>query len=102
MIDMLYWATKYMNAEDAIIAREDGSKKREKHDNPRPDKGRKAVWIGDRRDEWRSRPPPGWMTNFTPLNTLLDQVLMQIRDDLALAWPERKIEEQVRSLPLRP
>jgi len=27
------------------------------------------------------------MSNFTPLNTPLNQVLMQIRDDLALAWP---------------
>ena len=27
MIGMLYWATKYMNAEDAIIAREGGLKK---------------------------------------------------------------------------
>ena len=40
-----------MNAKDAIIAREDRLKKREKHDNPRPDKVRKATRIGDRRDE---------------------------------------------------
>lgn len=29
------------------------------------------------------------MTNFTPLNAPLDQVLMQIRDNLALAWPDK-------------
>ena len=57
MINMLYWAIKYMNAKDAIIAREDRLKKREKHDNPRPDKVRKATRIGDRRDERRSSPP---------------------------------------------
>lgn len=27
--------------------------------------------------------------NFTPLNTLLDQVLMQINDDAALTWPDK-------------
>jgi len=29
------------------------------------------------------------MTNFTPLNVPLNQVLMQIRDDPALAWPDK-------------
>ena len=29
------------------------------------------------------------MTNFTPLNSLLDQVLMQIRDNMALTWPNK-------------
>lgn len=29
------------------------------------------------------------MTNFTPFNALLDQGLMQIRDDPALAWPDK-------------
>ena len=38
--------------------------------------------MSDKRDEQRSRPPPGQTVNFT----LLDQVLMQIRDDLALMW----------------
>lgn len=27
--------------------------------------------------------------NFTPLNIPLDQVLMQIRDDAALTWPDK-------------
>jgi len=58
MTGMLYRATKNINAEDAIIAREGGSKKREKHDNPYPNRGRKAAQIGDRRDERWSTPPP--------------------------------------------
>ena len=29
------------------------------------------------------------MTNFTPLNTPLDQVQMQIRDDVVLTWPDK-------------
>ncbi|XP_075655046.1 uncharacterized protein LOC142625244 [Castanea sativa] len=89
MAGMLYRATKYMNAEDAVIARGGGPKKRDKHDDPRPERGRKVAKTGNRRDERRSRPPPGWMTNFTPLNSPLDQVLMQIKDDPALAWPDK-------------
>ncbi|XP_075659075.1 uncharacterized protein LOC142628939 [Castanea sativa] len=87
MVDMLNRATKYMNAEDAVIARGGGPKKREKHDNPQPDKGRKVAKTGDTRDERRLRPSPGRMANFTPFNALHDQVLMQIRDDPSLAWP---------------
>ena len=40
--------------------------------------------MSNKMDEQRSRPPPRQITNFTPFNTPLDQVLMQIRDDLAL------------------
>ena len=72
MIDMLYRATKYMNAKDAVIAREGKPKKREKHDDPCSDKGRKVAQTGDRRDKRRSKPPPGRMTNFTLLKAPLD------------------------------
>ena len=72
MTDMLYWATKYTNAKDVVIAREGKSKKREKHDDPRSDKGRKVAQTGDRRDKRRLKPPPGRMTNFTLLKAPLD------------------------------
>ena len=29
------------------------------------------------------------MTDFTPLNTTLNQVFMQIRNDLTLTWPDK-------------
>ena len=76
MADMLYKATKFMNADDAMIAQGGRPKKRERQDGPRQDKGRKSARTNDRRDNRRSRPPSGRMANFTPLNTLLDQVLM--------------------------
>ena len=85
MAGMLYRAIKYMNAEDATIARRGKLKKREKHDNPRPKRGRKVARIGDRRDERRSRPLPRRMANFTPLNAPLNQVLMQIRAHFGIA-----------------
>ena len=31
----------------------------------------------------------GRYSNYTPFNTLLDQVLMQIKDDPSLKWPKR-------------
>ena len=31
----------------------------------------------------------GWHTSYTPLNALLDQVLIQIKDDLSLKWPKK-------------
>ena len=51
MANMLYRAMKYMNAEDALIARGGRPKKQEKHDNPHLEKGRKVARIGNRRDE---------------------------------------------------
>ena len=87
MADKLYRATKYMNAADVVIAWGCRPKKQEKHDDPHLERGRKVAKTSDRRDERRLRPPPRQTTNFTPLNTPLDQVLMQIRDDPSLAWP---------------
>ena len=43
MADMLYRATKYMNVKDVVIVRGGGLKKQEKHDDPRPNRGRKAA-----------------------------------------------------------
>ena len=79
MSEVLYRATKYMNAEDALLAKEDKPRKRERLEDARQDQGRKKPRTGDRRDERRSKPPRGRFTSFTPLNVPLDQVLMQIK-----------------------
>ena len=89
MAEVLYKATKHMNVEDAMIARGDTLRKRKRQDDHCLDRGRKPAWTNDWRDDKRSRPPSGRMINFTSLNTLLDQVLMQIRDDAALTWPNK-------------
>ena len=39
MSDVLYRATKYMNAEDALLVREEKPKKRERQEDTRQDKG---------------------------------------------------------------
>ena len=79
MSEVLYRATKYMNAEDALLAKEDKPRKRERLEDARQDQGRKKPRTGDRRDERRSKPSRGRFTSFTPLNVPLDQVLMQIK-----------------------
>ena len=43
--------------------------------------------TGDRREDKRSKPPTRRFTSFTPLNTPIDQVLMQIKDEGALTFP---------------
>ena len=48
MLDVLYRTTKYMNAEDALLAREDKPKKRERQEDTRQDRGRKVARTGER------------------------------------------------------
>ncbi|XP_065622347.1 uncharacterized protein LOC136064490 [Quercus suber] len=81
MSEVLYRATKYMNAEDALLAREEKPRKREQQEDARQDR--------DRKDDKRSKPPAGKFTNFTPLIALIDQVLMQIKDEGSLTFPEK-------------
>ena len=89
MSDVLYRATKYMNAEDALLAREEKPKKRERQEEAWQDRGRKMARTRDKREDRRSRPPTRRFTNFTPLNSPIDQVLMQIKDEGALTFPSK-------------
>ena len=87
MSEVLYKATKYMNAEDALLAREEKPKKRERQDDIQQEQGRKRARTGDRRDERRPKPQGGRFTSFTPQMAPIDQVLMQIKDEEALTYP---------------
>ena len=49
--------------------------------------GQKIARIGDRREDRRSKPPTGRFASFTLLNTQIDQVLIQIKDEEALMFP---------------
>ena len=89
MSEVLYRATRYMNAEDTLLAREEKPKKRERQDDTRQDQGRKKARTRDRRNERRPKPPRGRFTSFTPLTTPIDQVLMQIKDEEALTYPKK-------------
>ena len=59
--------TKYMNVEDALLAREEKPKKRERQEDIRQDRGQKMVRIGERREDMRSKTPAGKFMSFTPL-----------------------------------
>ena len=76
MSEVLYRATKYMNAEDALSAREEKPKRREREDDIQQEQGRKRARTRDRRDERRPKPPGGRFMSFTPLTAPVDQVLM--------------------------
>ena len=89
MLEVLYRATKYMNAEDALSAREEKPRKRERQDDIRLDQGRKKARMGDRQDERRPKPPGERFTSFTPLTAPVDQVLIQIKDEVALTYPRK-------------
>ena len=72
MSEVLYRATKYMNAENALPIREEKPKKRERLEDAWQDQGRKKPKTRDRRDERRPKPPGGRFTSFTQLNAPID------------------------------
>ena len=76
MSNVLYRATKYMNAKDTLLAREEKPKKRERQEDTRHDRGWKTTNIGDQREDRSSKPPVGRFANFTQLTAPIDQVLM--------------------------
>ncbi|XP_065635168.1 uncharacterized protein LOC136069943 [Quercus suber] len=67
MSEVLYRATKYMNAEDALQPQEEKPGKRERPKDIRQDQRWKKPRTGDRRDERCSKHPGGRFTSFTPL-----------------------------------
>ena len=87
MSAVLDQATKYMNAEDALLAREEKLKKRERQEDAWQDRGRKTTRTVDQQEDRRSKPPTGRFASFTPLTTPIDQVLMQVKVEAALTWP---------------
>ena len=62
MFEVLYRATKYMNAEDALLAREEKPRKRERLEDVRQDRGRKKPRTEERRDERHPKPSGGRLT----------------------------------------
>ena len=89
MLEVLYRATKYMNAEDTLLAREEKPKKMERQEDTRQDPrggGGKKARTRDWRDERHSKPSGGRFISFNPLTNPIDQVLMQIKDEEVLTY----------------
>ena len=57
MSDVLYRTTKYMNAEDALPARKEKPKKRERQEDAWQDRGWKMARTKDQQEDRRSKPP---------------------------------------------
>ena len=57
MLNVLYKATKYMNAEDALLAREKKLRKRERQEDVWQDRGRKMARTGEQWEDRRSKSP---------------------------------------------
>ena len=47
MSDVFYRATKYMNVDDALLAREEKPRKRERQEDTQQDRGRKMARTGE-------------------------------------------------------
>ena len=97
MAKVVHSAQSFMNAEDAIIAKKRKKEKqmevelpRHTEQGPRP----KNAWTGDKNDRDSKKASLSSRKNlhYTPLNTPLDQVLMQIKDDSSLKWLEKMKE----------
>uniref|UniRef100_A0A2N9GFI7 Uncharacterized protein n=1 Tax=Fagus sylvatica TaxID=28930 RepID=A0A2N9GFI7_FAGSY len=96
MSELMYEATKHMNAEDALEAMDDPHPKRRKDTKdrkPEPAKQKvpKFTEIPERK---RTTAPLVKFGSFTPLNTPIDKLLLQIQDDPLLRWPGK-----IRSYP---
>ena len=47
------------------------------------------VRTGERREDKHPKPPTGKFTSFTPFTTSIDQVLIQIKDEGVLTFPDK-------------
>ena len=86
--ELLHKAQKYMNAEDAMLAKEmKGKRKRDEGTSSNRDKKKDTQSVGQttgKKKKLLDRKPI--FTNFTPLIMPIKQILMQIRDDPSLQW----------------
>ena len=93
MAELVHSSQNFMNVEDAIIAKKRKRAKRieanllrHSKQGPCPKKGQ----TEDKNDRDNKKLGPSARNhNYTPLNAPLDQVLMQIKDDPSLKWPEK-------------
>uniref|UniRef100_A0A2N9HNT3 Uncharacterized protein n=1 Tax=Fagus sylvatica TaxID=28930 RepID=A0A2N9HNT3_FAGSY len=89
MSELMYETTKHMNAEDALEAMDDPPPKRRKETEdrkPEPAK-QKVPKFTETPERKRTTAPPVKFSSFTPLNTPIDKLLLQIQDDPSLRWP---------------
>nr|XP_023881226.1 uncharacterized protein LOC111993625 [Quercus suber] len=94
MAELVHSTQSFMNAEDAIIAKKRKKVERMEAELPRhPRQGPrpKKVRIGEKRDRdnKKASSSSGQSQHYTLLNVPLYQVLMQIKNDPSLKWPNK-------------
>ena len=94
MAELIHSTQSFMNTEDAIIAKK--KKKSEwmetsyvYHPEQGPHPKKAKIREKRDRDNRKAGSSSRRYSNYTPLNTPLDQVLMQIKDDSSFKWPEK-------------
>ena len=110
VMELLRKTQKYMNAEDAVLAKEmKGKRKRDEGTSSNYDKRKETESVGQttgKKMELLDRKPK--FTNFTPQIMPIEQILIQIRDNPSLQWPKpisilaERRDEQVLQVPPRP
>ena len=93
MAELIHLAQSFMNAEDAIIAKKKQKSKQLEASYIHPEQGPhpKKAKMGEKRnrDGKKAGLSSRGYSNYTTLNAPLDQVLMQIKDDPSLDWPDK-------------
>jgi hypothetical protein len=87
---LMYEAQKHMNAEDALEALNDPhppKRRKEVKDRKQEPAKQKVLKFSETPERKRTTTPIGKFSSFTPLNTPIDKLLMQIQDDPSLRWP---------------
>ena len=88
MVELVHSAQNFMNAEDAIIAKKRKRAEWMEADLPRyPKEGPhlKKAWTREKKDRDNKKAISlAQSKQYTPLNMLLEQVIMQIKDDPSL------------------
>ena len=93
MAELVHSTQNFMNAEDAIIAKKRKRSERIEanlscHFEQGPHSKKRRT--EEKKDRDNKKPGPSARNQqYTPLNILLEQVLMQIKDDPSLKWPEK-------------
>ena len=87
--ELMYEAQKHINVEDTIESRDDPPPKRRKDvDNRKQEPTKQKVSkFSETPERKRTTASSVKFNSFTPLNTPIDQLLMQIEDDPFLRWP---------------
>nr|XP_023896294.1 uncharacterized protein LOC112008189 [Quercus suber] len=90
MAELIHLAQNFMNAKDAVITKKRKRMKANTQRHPKQGPRQKKGRTEDRKGRDNKKAGPSVQNQqYMPLNIPLEQVLMQIKDDHSLKWPEK-------------